>query len=67
MISARGKIRSFVAKLFETGLAALREIFDEAAYERFLNRAGMVSSSAAYAAGVRRGQSAPAEVLLGDH
>jgi hypothetical protein len=50
MISARGKIRSFVAKLFETGLAALREIFDEAAYERFLNRAGMVSSSAAYAA-----------------
>jgi hypothetical protein len=50
MISARGKIRSFVAKLFETGLAALREIFDEAAYERFLNRAGMVSSSEAYAA-----------------
>jgi hypothetical protein len=50
MISARGKIRSFVAKLFWTALVALREIFDEAAYERFLNRAGMVSSSEAYAA-----------------
>jgi hypothetical protein len=31
-------------------MATLREIFDEAAYERFLERAGMVSSSAAYAA-----------------
>jgi hypothetical protein len=31
-------------------VAALREIFDEAAYARFLSRAGMASSSAAYAA-----------------
>jgi hypothetical protein len=31
-------------------MATLREIFDEAAYARFLGRAGMVSSSAAYAA-----------------
>jgi hypothetical protein len=30
--------------------AALREIFDEAAYSRFLRRAGMPSSRAAYAA-----------------
>jgi hypothetical protein len=29
---------------------ALREIFDEAAYARFLGRTGMTSSSAAYAA-----------------
>jgi hypothetical protein len=29
---------------------ALREIFDEAAYARFLDRAGMASSSEAYAA-----------------
>jgi hypothetical protein len=29
---------------------ALREIFDEAAYARFLGRAGMTSSSEAYAA-----------------
>jgi hypothetical protein len=31
-------------------VAMLREIFDEAAYARFLNRAGVASSSAAYAA-----------------
>jgi hypothetical protein len=31
-------------------LAALREIFDEAAYARFLHRAGIASSAAAYAA-----------------
>jgi hypothetical protein len=31
-------------------MATLREIFDEAAYTRFLNRAGMASSSEAYAA-----------------
>ena len=30
-------------------LAVLREIFDESAYSRFLNRAGIPSSSAAYA------------------
>jgi hypothetical protein len=34
----------------ETGIAVLREIFDEAPYARFLNRAGMVSSSESYAA-----------------
>jgi len=31
-------------------LATLREIFDEAAYSRFLSRAGIASSSEAYAA-----------------
>ena len=31
-------------------LAALREIFDEAAYERFLDRTRMGSSAKAYAA-----------------
>jgi hypothetical protein len=31
-------------------MAALREIFDEAAYSRFLSRGGVASSSAAYAA-----------------
>lgn len=31
-------------------VATLREIFDEAAYARFLSRAGLASSSAAYAA-----------------
>jgi hypothetical protein len=33
-----------------TALAMLREIFDEAAYARFLRRAGIASSSEAYAA-----------------
>jgi hypothetical protein len=42
----RKTIYSFVATVF----AALREIFDEAAYERFLNRAKAASSSEAYAA-----------------
>jgi hypothetical protein len=31
-------------------LAALREIFDESAYERFLHRTQMASSPSAYAA-----------------
>jgi hypothetical protein len=31
-------------------IATLREIFDETAYARFLRRAGMTSSSEAYAA-----------------
>jgi len=31
-------------------LATLREIFDEAAYERFLRRSQMMSSTEAYAA-----------------
>ena len=35
---------------WNTFISALHEIFDEAAYARFLNRAGMVSSSGAYAA-----------------
>jgi hypothetical protein len=46
----REAIRSSIVKIFTTLLAAAREIFDEGAYARFLNRAGMVSSSAAYAA-----------------
>lgn len=42
--------RGFVAEVFATLLATLREIFDEGAYARFLNRSGMASSSEAYAA-----------------
>jgi hypothetical protein len=40
-------------RVFSAGrilLEALREIFDEAAYARFLNRAGVGSSPEAYAA-----------------
>ena len=39
-----------IVSSWRTFMAALREIFDEAAYSRFLERGGMVSSSAAYAA-----------------
>ncbi|MGD0567539.1 MAG: hypothetical protein ABSA78_03965 [Candidatus Sulfotelmatobacter sp.] len=39
-----------IASSWHIFVAALREIFDEAAYARFLNRAGIASSSAAYAA-----------------
>ncbi len=35
---------------WRTFMATLREIFDEAAYARYLSRAGRKSSSAAYAA-----------------
>jgi hypothetical protein len=39
-----------IVSSWHTFMATLREIFDEAAYARFLDRAGMVSSSASYAA-----------------
>ena len=41
---------SGIAKAARILLAALREIFDEAAYARFLRRSRMASSPAAYAA-----------------
>jgi hypothetical protein len=46
MKRARKTIRDCV----RTATAMLREIFDEAAYARFLDRAGIVSSRQAYAA-----------------
>jgi len=39
-----------VGKMPGTLLATLREIFDEAAYARFLHRSGLVSSIESYAA-----------------
>lgn len=44
------QVRETICKFAATVLAALREIFDEAAYARFLKRMGMASSSQAYAA-----------------
>lgn len=41
-------------------VSALREIFDEAAYSRFLNRNRMASSREAYAAFLREQSSAKA-------
>jgi hypothetical protein len=45
-----------------TFMAMLREIFDEAAYARFLDRAGMASSSEAYAAFRREFEEAETKV-----
>jgi hypothetical protein len=44
------KVLRAVRSLVKITLATLREIFDEAAYARFLARAGMSSSREAYAA-----------------
>jgi len=44
------RMRKMIVDLASTAVAMLREIFDEAAYARFLSRAGMASSSEAYAA-----------------
>jgi len=41
-------------------LAALREIFDEAAYERFLRRTDVISSKSAYADFLRERESSQA-------
>jgi hypothetical protein len=43
------RVREMLRNFLETAVATLREIFDEAAYARFLSRAGMVSSSESYA------------------
>lgn len=45
MIRVRKRLRDVLA----TAVAILREIFDEAAYARFLSRGGLASSSQAYA------------------
>lgn len=41
-------VRGVIAQVFAVFMAALREIFDEAAYERFLNRQSLISSPRAY-------------------
>ena len=43
-------VRKSIRDLAAIAVAALREIFDEAAYARFLDRAGVRSSPEAYAA-----------------
>ena len=44
------RVREMLRYFLVTAVATLREIFDEAAYSRFLDRAGLASSSEAYAA-----------------
>ncbi|MGA7402886.1 MAG: hypothetical protein WCC99_02930 [Candidatus Sulfotelmatobacter sp.] len=43
------RVREMLRDFLATSFATLREIFDEAAYARFLSRAGLSSSSQAYA------------------
>lgn len=47
-------------RIVEIVIATLREIFDESAYERFLERNRMSSSREAYAAFLREGEMAKA-------
>ncbi|MGA7924672.1 MAG: hypothetical protein WCA20_01615 [Candidatus Sulfotelmatobacter sp.] len=44
------RVRKTIRDWAAISVAALREIFDEAAYARFLDRAGMASSPEVYAA-----------------
>jgi hypothetical protein len=49
---------AFVRRVLGLFRSALREIFEESAYERFLEREGKASSQAAYAEFLREGQAA---------
>ena len=44
------RVRKVIWDFAATAVATLREIFDEAAYARFLTRAGMAPSRTSYAA-----------------
>jgi hypothetical protein len=44
------RVKRTVCDFIAITLAVLREIFDEAAYSRFLDRSGVTSSHEAYAA-----------------
>jgi len=44
------RVRKAIREFATTGLATLREIFDEAAYARFLGRSRRASSSESYTA-----------------
>lgn len=45
----RGGLYSVFSRVVSTGVAILREIFDESAYQRFLDRSQLESSVNAYA------------------
>jgi hypothetical protein len=53
----RGLLAAFVS-IVSVGRAILREIFDESAYQRFLDRSQMESSANAYAAFQRENEQA---------
>ncbi len=47
-----------MARFLELALATLREIFDESAYQRFLDRQGSVASRESYARFLRENETA---------
>jgi hypothetical protein len=49
---------AFLQRALDLVRSMLREIFDESAYERFLERRGVASSHAAYADFLREGHAA---------
>ena len=53
-------LRSGIIRPLSVLIATLREIFDEAAYQRFLTRGEVASSPAAYADFLREGETAKA-------
>jgi hypothetical protein len=53
-------ILTAITRLFTVFIGALREIFDESAYSRFLNRQRMASSPAAYGEFLRENEVAKA-------
>jgi hypothetical protein len=55
-------LRTAARTVIKILVAAVREIFDEAAYARFLERAKMESSRAAYAAFCRETEAAKSQV-----
>ena len=54
-------------RMVQIVMATLREIFDESAYARFLQRNGMHSSRAAYTAFLRENEAARARRFVHDH
>jgi hypothetical protein len=54
------RIWDVIERSYRLARAALREIFDESAYARFLNRQRMVSSPAAYGEFLRESELAKA-------
>ena len=53
-------LRARIIRPLSVLIATLREIFDEAAYQRFLTRGKVASSPAAYADFLREGETAKA-------
>jgi hypothetical protein len=54
------KLFNAISDTFETVRATLREIFDESAYARFLERKNVTSSAGAYGEFLREGENARA-------